>query len=105
MNKKKKIYKIETEIDPSFIDQLLEYIYKESFDTPSQKCTLVGIIKGMKLDAKDDFKKLKYHLIYMEDEKLIEERHFVDGVVDYNPENRGIEIMNKKGVALKPVYE
>ena len=105
MNKKKIIYKIETEIDQSFVEQILEYITTKACSIPSQKCTFVGIMKGMKLNSKGDHKKLRIYLMYMEDEKLIEERHFMDGVVDYNPENKGIEIMNKKGIVFTPVYD
>lgn len=45
---------------------------------------------------KEDRKRLKLLLMEMEDEELIEERHFPNGRVDYSIENKGINCLERQ---------
>jgi hypothetical protein len=58
-------------------------------------------IEGYFEEEKESWRNLKNLLNDMEDQELIEERHFDDGRVDYSIEQRGIDLIKQKRNKLK----
>jgi len=98
MTTKKRRIVFETCLDEEFARQLLEYIYDQEDLYPSLKTTFLGITRHFKIDFRDKAKidRLRLHLLYLCDRKLIEEKHYPEGVVGYGMERKGIEWVNKK---------
>jgi hypothetical protein len=94
-NKKQIIYK--SAYDPEFAEKLLAYIYDYADLHPSLKTTFLAITKHFKIDFLDtaQINKLRLHLRHLCDEMLIEEEHYLDGVVSYDMESKGIKWVNK----------
>lgn len=82
----KKTFRFSVPIDPQLVVKILTLLYGED------GITFLVLARKLKLDLNKqvNWKKLRGHLIYLEKEKLIEERHFEDKTVDYSLENAGI---------------
>lgn len=80
--------------------KILLTLYRKGEPGFSKACTFLGIAEqiNFKLDSRADYFKLHLHLLELEKQELIEERHYPSskegGAVDYALENKGIELMN-----------
>jgi len=84
------LFTYSTKIDKRLVDRIIKVLYFNNYN-------FLKLAKKLrfKLEVKDNWNKLKIHLFYMEEEGLIEERHFPKGLVDYSIEQKGIDLYNK----------
>lgn len=73
--------------NPTIITLILTTLYNEG------NATFIEIAKHSALDLnkKEHWNLLRFHLLYLEKNHFLEERHFLEGTVDYILENKGIE--------------
>lgn len=97
----KKVFKLSVPIDQKLVVKILKILDRED-DGASflQIAKKVGFNLN-KAGCVDEWNKLRGHLLYMQGEELIEERHFKDKTVDYCLENAGIKfVRNLEGYSL-----
>lgn len=89
----RKYFKVNISLDQKLITKILKILNNSLNDRGGE--TLLELAKDLKFDLekKGNWYKLRYHLDYLEGEKMLEERHFQDGVVDYCIENSGVEYL------------
>ncbi len=94
----KKSFTVNVSIDQELVKKILDFLSSGGSEEDWQEeTTLLGLAKGLGIDLnkKGSWKKLRRHLFYMTEEDLIEERHFQNGLVDYDIENPGIALLEK----------
>lgn len=81
-------------IDEDLINKILRILYEYGEATPSHETSFLGIAKKIKIDfaEKGNYSKFKRHLLFLEQNGLIEERHYEENFsVDYALEIKGLQ--------------
>ncbi len=83
-------------LNKALVRKILKVLDEYGESRPLKETTFLGIADKLNLDLnkKGVYNKLMLHLFYMEQEGLIEERHFLkDCTVDYAIESPGIAML------------
>ena len=86
-------------LDGKLVRRILSVLDKYGETGPVKESTFLGIAKKTGLDLNDrrSHNKLRLHLYHMEQEGLVEERHFNGScAVDYGLEKPGMELLKQE---------